>query len=729
MNRLFDKKIVSLLFLGLILATFLIPTKTVFGAEKCWNNNGQEIFYTQAVCNERGLYWGENPPATAESTGVIDPETGANNTLRAEGAGGGLWAGFVEIALKPALILITVTLLHIISLLTTISGVLLNAIISFTIVDVAKNYDIFEKGINTGWRVIRDLANMSFIFILLYAAVRVMIDGTSGIRRLIISIIIAAILINFSMFFTKVAIDISNLISLTFYNVIAPGAATAGDWLDKGLSNVFMQHLELQGLYKYDIGSALDLPTIATQGVMASILMLITAFVFFAIAILFIVRFVILVLLIILSPIVFAASVLPALKKYKEDWVETLIGQLTFPPVYFIITWVALTIMASMPTSDDVSALLSGSGAEFQGNTAQLTDAVSTSQTFMNFAIVITLMIASILIAKSMATKGGGFGKKAVQWVGGSAVGGLAWGARNTAGRFGSFVADNETLKNKAPNSRIARLTLAAGAKTSQASFDARNAPMGIGKNLGYGKAGGKGGIIAAVKAKSDKEKKFAESLKPSDIAKAKYEAEIDSRVSQAKSSLDEATALAEAEVSKTLKAPDVSALNNERNIHLAVANNTSKGAGERAQAAQRVKEIEKQIEDANSNYQTQRDHLIKARVEKERDTLADTLKAKHGFKDSMNKMGADRMERRAEALTKNEWKNFFTNNVLGVGKVKRENLAAAAAIRKAIKGKTTDQELREILEKMDKEKKEAEGKTEGPKPEEDKKEGDDKTA
>src|SRR3989344_1416303 len=103
------------------------------------------------------------------------------------------------------------------SLLTGLAGIILNAVIYYTIVDIANNYSRITT-INEAWSVIRDLANMSFIFVLLYAAIKTILGTGSDTKNLIVKIIVVAILINFSLFFTKVVIDASNVLAIAFYD-------------------------------------------------------------------------------------------------------------------------------------------------------------------------------------------------------------------------------------------------------------------------------------------------------------------------------------------------------------------------------------------------------------------------------------------------------------------------------------------------------------------------------
>src|SRR3989338_3115796 len=69
------------------------------------------------------------------------------------------------------------------------------------------------------WRITRDLSNIFFILILLYIAIKIILGlaGHDG-KKMIIWVIIMALLINFSMFATKIVIDSYNVLALIFYN-------------------------------------------------------------------------------------------------------------------------------------------------------------------------------------------------------------------------------------------------------------------------------------------------------------------------------------------------------------------------------------------------------------------------------------------------------------------------------------------------------------------------------
>src|SRR3990167_7600810 len=95
---------------------------------------------------------------------------------------------------------IAIIMLQLASLLTYLSGIILNYVVQFTVVDMKVNIEKADA-INYAWKVIRDVANMSFIFVLLYAAIKTILGIGSGTQKLIVKIVVIAILINFSLFF------------------------------------------------------------------------------------------------------------------------------------------------------------------------------------------------------------------------------------------------------------------------------------------------------------------------------------------------------------------------------------------------------------------------------------------------------------------------------------------------------------------------------------------------
>ncbi|MDO8589880.1 MAG: hypothetical protein Q7R69_01235 [bacterium] len=436
----------------------------------------------------------------------------------------------LDCALRNFVSFVVGMILKLVSLLTGLAGIILNGVIFYTVVDVSNNYAKIPA-ISKAWEVIRDVANMGFIFVLLYAAIKTILGIGSDVKKLIVNIIVVAILINFSLFFTKIVIDISNILALFFYEAIAPGALESTNILEQaGLSNAFMQYLSLQSLYK--VAEIKGLMPIITIGIMGSIMLLIASFIFFAVAIMFIIRYVVLILVLILSPIAFMSFVLPELKKYRDQWWNALSGQAFFAPIYFMLTWVTLVVLGGVIKASSFGEVDKTTDA--LGNLV-LTDNGLTSLSggafamFINFVVIIVFLITSLIIAKEWSNKAGpgvsGLTKWAMGAAGGATLGMAGRFGRGTIGRAGSALGESEELKARAAQGGMggmaARLALATGRRTGKASFDVRGTP--IGGQLDAGKAQ-KGGFAQVLKDRNKKEKEFADSLGPSDALIAEKE-------------------------------------------------------------------------------------------------------------------------------------------------------------------------------------------------------------
>ena len=226
------------------------------------------------------------------------------------------------------------------------AGGIFNASIGFSL-----SGESFPTGegsmIATGWKMVRDLLNLFFIFILLYVAIATIIQYGSFGKDAIVKIIIAAVLINFSLMMTKMIIDSSHILAWGFYDKIEERAVTDIDGnpavapkipeeivvkgiTTKNLAGVFMagfnpQKLLIPSSKTKDSTSKSALAAMADGSnifsivwhmflimIMASVLNFIVAFILFAGAIMFIIRVVVLWFLLLFSPLAFAHLILPA---------------------------------------------------------------------------------------------------------------------------------------------------------------------------------------------------------------------------------------------------------------------------------------------------------------------------------------------------------------------------------------------------------------------------------
>lgn len=339
------------------------------------------------------------------------------------------------------------------SAIFNLASIMMDKAVDFSIRDFNTNIDKIGI-IEQGYKMVLNLTNMIFIFILLYVAIGVILQfNASNVKKLLTHIIVAALLINFSLFMTKVIIDASNIFAMGFYNGIQTEVRDdeTGKILSVGsISAAMMNGLRISSIFqskdsiitKVDESKGLNHLTITMVQFGGSALLLVTSFVYFAVAILFIMRFVTLLFYMIFSPVAFLGYVFPELEEYSKKWWKGLQNQALFAPVFMFMIY----LIASMISSGKLWEI---SGGDFSGN-ATLFDAFGSSfmvayPVMINYGILIAMMIGALITSKTMAKTGSDVGfkyaEKVRSWAQGTA-------GRNTLGR-GAYLAGNNRYMAK----------------------------------------------------------------------------------------------------------------------------------------------------------------------------------------------------------------------------------------------------------------------------------------
>ena len=359
--------------------------------------------------------------------------------------------------------------------------------------------------VDIGWTAVRDISNMFFIFALLYIAIQTVLGlAGSGAKKWVAHIIIAAILINFSMFFTKVVIDAGNVFAVSFWNKISTEEGAGTD----GASPKILAGLNLQTVFdKENVGEMDNGPKMLIYGG-GAVFMFIAGYILLAAALMMATRTISLILLMIFSPFAFMCFGIPKLEGYGHDWLGKLIKQTFVAPIFIFMLYLNSVMVDKM----DIFKLSSSEGATFSN---ALTGGSDFAVIF-NFILMIGFLLASLAIANKYAGEVGsgarGFAKSATRWAGGAvaggtfAAGGLA--GRELFGRYGKNRQNNEEWQKKQRqlvakgsmdgatigdkyNARMANLKLAGAQKLAKGTYDIRNAPMGgLGTKALLGTAG-----------------------------------------------------------------------------------------------------------------------------------------------------------------------------------------------------------------------------------------------
>lgn len=274
-----------------------------------------------------------------------------------------------------------------------------------------------------GWKLVRDFSNLIFIFALFFIAF-VLILGLDnnpngspmGLdpKKTIARVIIMALLVNFSFFFGRSIIEVTNIFSLGFYNKMtaAPQMNSSGaqdpDVADiqsyyannAGIRSIGTSILSLVNPQTYLLENQESLPPTFSNfpkifffSVVSAVFGLFLVYIFLSIALLFIGRTIGLFLMIIISPIAFVSYTVPFLQKQEyigfDDWMKQFFGLAFMAPIFLFFLYICVQFFK----------IEMGGGA---GTFAFI------AQTGFRFALVGFLLIFAKKIAKDLSGKIGG---------------------------------------------------------------------------------------------------------------------------------------------------------------------------------------------------------------------------------------------------------------------------------------------------------------------------------
>ncbi len=398
-----------------------------------------------------------------------------------------------------------------------------------------------QEFITGAWKTVRDVSNMAFIFILLYTGIATML-GFGNWKRTVIQVVIIALLVNFSLFFTKVVIDAGNVLAVGVYSALGTADTGTMQNISANLVQAFEPQMFIIESVKYGALDAIIILFVAAAAAIA------VSWILFKVALVFIGRLLALWFLMIVSPFAFISLTFPKWNKFN-DWLDMLLRQTFVAPMFLLILYVIMKIV-----HDDILGGFVNSGV--------IGGSLITDKLIIP-VIVATLIVVALKNAKDFAeSMAGEFGKVgakmggAVMGVVGGVAGGAVLGGAALAGRTaigGTAQAIDRSGKFQGmmgSNNKLARFVgrqgMALTSTASKASFDARGVGLvqkGIKQaGLNIGSAGGKGGYAGAVEARLKTQRsadlKVAKRLEVSEEAKQNKAREINPMYGAAISSL-----------------------------------------------------------------------------------------------------------------------------------------------------------------------------------------------
>ncbi len=423
--------------------------------------------------------------------------------------------------------------------LVGVAAMALDYSVYYTVVNMG-SYVHNLTAIGTTWRILRDVGNILLIFGFLASGIAVILDTDvyGWGQKALPMLLVAAVFINFSLFFTEAVIDVGNLFAVQFYTQINGGqpaqayagiTGTASNISSNNISNILMGQLGLQTIYNVNDGQVGNKVFFdnnpALVGFLGIILFAITAFVLFSLTFILVTRFIYLIFVIILSPVAIAGWAAPRLSKVSDWWLGTLIDNTITAPVLLLLLYVALAVITDanffMGTSKDYLGFVANSN---------LPGFISV---LLSFVIAMGLLLAVVFVAKKLSVAGANWSTKAAGTVVGGAIGYVGAGSISLAGRtvFGGTgrVLNNQWMQARASKRGVGGVLARAGAFTGRnlenRTFDLRNvktlkkvAGAAVGAAGGFGAVDkislGKGATVTAKQA-VDKTQETWKKVKP----------------------------------------------------------------------------------------------------------------------------------------------------------------------------------------------------------------------
>ncbi|MAZ67270.1 hypothetical protein CL652_00675 [bacterium] len=415
-----------------------------------------------------------------------------------------VWDGFVN----GALWLVNILLASFISLaggMLVLVGIGFDEAVNYTIVNFGTTFQNFEAGVNAAWTGFRDVANIVLIAMFVFLAFAVILNSeTYGLKKFGVRILLVAILINFSLFFTKAIIDLSNVTAVQFRKAIQIELQNR-DGGDAGIAAAFMDYSGLSGFGYQSAKGALDGLRTDSEGniTFGSPFLYTFLIIVFYVAmatillyglILLIARMVVLLVLMFTSAAAFAAYMIPKHgQKWWDKWWDALVKNSLFAPLFMLMLWASLNIIQKTGIDKNVPK----DSKETVGTIlAMVKDPQAGWAPILNMLLVLGLLYASVKIANELSLSGAKFASKistkglsaALRAVGvGGALGLVGRFGRSTIGARGRRWANDTQLRQQAVEGNLrqrmlAQAKLAAGKTAAGMSFDLRDAKLA--KNL-----------------------------------------------------------------------------------------------------------------------------------------------------------------------------------------------------------------------------------------------------
>ena len=386
---------------------------------------------TFSIPPEGGLLTGDNPTENRKDTVAIAPFNLGCDILTGDG-------------LIGCIAKIFYTVWEVSAIVVKFAG----GILDFFVYYSTNSSSYTNEFVSQAWGAVRDIANIFFIITLLYIAIKTILGlNVTDNKRLVGAVIIVALIINFSLFTTKVVIDTSNILAKVFYNNITSKDASIKN-ADRSLKNATgasgQKSISVGLVDKFDPQTIIkDQKTYETSRgtfifitILSIFISLYAAYIFLSVGIFFVARVVSLWIAMIFSPLAFVSYAVPfEIPGFgHKKWWDNLLKNAFLAPIFIFFLYIIVLFAGFLKTITDK------------------TDSIMT--VMVPFIILAVLLTQAKKIAVEYSGELGAALMKGAQMVGGlalgAATGGAALAGSKLIGGHYQKVANDDNLRAQA---------------------------------------------------------------------------------------------------------------------------------------------------------------------------------------------------------------------------------------------------------------------------------------
>ncbi|MEK7590341.1 MAG: hypothetical protein AAB454_01370 [Patescibacteria group bacterium] len=303
---------------------------------------------------------------------------------------------------------------------------------------------ISNQMILTGFKITLSVTNLGFVLAIVVIAFSTILRfQTYGAKQLLWKLIVAAVLVNFSLTIASVLIDFANVIGMSFVD------ASSGGNINSFAANL-ANSLNIQETAKgAGFGSVVEgYFKMLASITLTAIFNLLLVVVFFALAFMMLIRNIYLMILIILMPIVWLLWIFPNLSGHWSKWWSNFIRWTFFFPAMMFFVYVS--IFASKEITTTITNIANGTKEITAASNLAGEGGIGTENNFIA-SVLATLAKMGILVGGLIAANSLGIN-------GASAAMGIAKGAKNWAvGKVGKLAIKPVTAAGAAAGKPLAQ--------------------------------------------------------------------------------------------------------------------------------------------------------------------------------------------------------------------------------------------------------------------------------